>query len=247
MSEQADTNKKPRLVLVAEDDLDTQLIVSDCIKIAGFETVVASDGLEAQRRFQESQPDVVVLDIMMPGMAGDAVCRWIRSLNLAVHVPVLMLTARSELRDKISALDGGADDYLTKPFHYEELQARVRALMRVRELSLLLNQKNVELQQMQARLVATERQQVVGQLAGSTAHQLGQPLSAILLNCHLLKVLPESDARWKGALAAIESDAKRMTELVERLRHADANNTEAYHDSTRILSLESTGPNKQKV
>jgi signal transduction histidine kinase len=92
---------------------------------------------------------------------------------------------------------------------------------------------------MQERLVAQERQLAVGQLAGAAAHQLGQPLSAILLNCYLLEQLPKDDGKFVGALAAIKSDAKRMADMIERLRGVNASEREGYYGDTEILKLES--------
>lgn len=148
-----------------------------------------------------------------------------------------MLTARDSLKDKVSALEGGADDYVTKPFEYRELQARVRAQLRVRQLNLVLQRKNEELQIMQNKIVEQERQLAIGQLAGTAAHELGQPLSAILLNCHLLGKLSSSDEKFLKALENIKSDVKKMSLLIEQLKGADATSTSSYHKGTDILSL----------
>ena len=142
------------------------------------------------------------------------------------------------MADKVSALEEGVDDYLTKPFHYQELQARVKALLRIRDLTRRLKAKNNELMDMQVALVEQERQLAVHQLAGTAAHQLGQPLSAILLNCDLLEQLPKNDARVIGALAAIKSDAKRMADMIDLLREVKASQREGYYGDTEILKLE---------
>ena len=148
-----------------------------------------------------------------------------------------MLTARDSIQDKVTALDAGADDYLTKPFHYQELQARIKAQLRVRELNTTLQEKNRKLHEMQEQLIAKERQLVAGQLAGTAAHSLGQPLSAILLNCHLLERLPSEDSKFKTALFAIKQDVKRMAEMINKLRTVDATKKEAYHANTEILDI----------
>jgi signal transduction histidine kinase len=90
---------------------------------------------------------------------------------------------------------------------------------------------------MQEKVVEQERQLVVGQLAGTAAHQLGQPLSAILLNCYLLENLPKSDSKFIGALQSIKNDAKRMAEMIDQLRGVDASKKEGYYGNTEILSL----------
>lgn len=232
-----DSDRVPR-VLVVDDDEDTRSIVSGAVSMIGFDASVASDGLIALSQCEEELPDIVILDVMMPGMDGNEVCRKIREMPEGEMVAIMMLTARDATRDKIDSLHGGADDYLTKPFDYQELQARMRALWRVRRLNLRLIEKNQELERMQAQLIEKERQLAVGQLAGTAAHQLGQPLTAIILNVHLLKTLDPSDEKFRAALEAISSDAKKMSSLIEKLKTADAAKTSKYSEETRILDIE---------
>lgn len=224
-------------ILVADDDPDIRIIITSVISVLGVNPQVVADGTEAVKAVQTLLPDLVVLDYMMPGLTGIEVCQKIRAMPGGEYVAVLMLTARDTVRDKVTAFDEGVDDYLTKPFHYEELQARIRALLRVRELTLRLRDKNEELRKMQEKLVQQERQLVVGELAGTAAHQLGQPLSAILLNCFLLETLDPADGKFKSAIQAVKSDAKRMAQMIEQLKSVDASQKEQYHADTSILSL----------
>lgn len=226
-----------RTILIADDDPDTRVIVSSVIAILGHKPIVVSDGNEALAFCREQLPDLALVDYMMPGLTGLEVCQQVKQLPGGAFVPVLMLTARDTVQDKVAALEEGVDDYLTKPFNYQELQARVKALLRVRDLNLELQSTNAQLQEMQERVVEQERQLVVGQLAGTAAHQLGQPLSAILLNCYLLENLPKSDSKFVGALQSIKNDAKRMAEMIDQLRGVDASKKEGYYGSTEILSL----------
>jgi len=227
-----------RLILIADDDPDALDLVGLGVADLGFLPLEARDGNEAWAKFKECPPDLAVLDLMMPGLSGNEVCQRIKASQKGKHVPVLILTARDGLQDKVTALEGGADDYLTKPFHVPELQARIKALLRVRDLNLSLWEKNQELTAAQEKLIQQERQLLVMQLAGTAAHQLGQPLSAILLNCHLLEKLPVSDARFRQTLAAIQQDARRMAELIEKLRTVDARQKKDYYQKTQILDLE---------
>ncbi|MBX7143318.1 MAG: response regulator [Oligoflexia bacterium] len=229
-----------RTILVADDDADTRAIVTSAIQMLGHNSVEAADGRQALSLSRELGIDLAVLDIMMPEVNGNEVCQSIKQSEFGPYIPVLMLTARDNVKDKVSSLDGGADDYLTKPFHYQELQARIRALLRVRELNERLRSQNDQLKAMQATIVSQERQLLVNQLAGTAAHQLGQPLSAILLNCHVIETLPAGDPRAQRSLAAIKQDAKRMAEMIERLRSADASKTQSYHGKTAILELDDT-------
>lgn len=114
-------------VLVVEDDKTLQETLTYNLERQGYEVVVTDNGRSALQLVRQQPPDVVVLDIMLPGLDGFDVCRLIRK---EYSVPILMLTARTEEIDKIVGLEMGADDYLTKPFSMRELLARVKALLR---------------------------------------------------------------------------------------------------------------------
>ena len=229
-------NRRP-LVLIVDDDPDMRGIVGSVVSLLECDICEAGDGEAALKLYGQASPDVVILDIMMPGMNGTEVCRRIKSAEEGRLVPVIMLTARDRVQDKVDAFDLGADDYLTKPFNYQELQGRIKAHLRIRQLNVDLREKNRQLEAAQAKLVDQERQLAVVQLAATAAHQLGQPLSAIMLNCHLLESLPADDPRSQSALAAIKLDAKRMGELLESLRNADARQKEGYYGDTEILKI----------
>ena len=118
-------NKKKILVIDDEDDI--RLVVTTRLERAGYATIVASDGREGLRHFYNDRPDLVILDIAMPEMDGWQVLERIREVS---NLPVLMLTAAAQERDKVRGLRGGADDYITKPFSGEEFLARVEAALR---------------------------------------------------------------------------------------------------------------------
>jgi DNA-binding response OmpR family regulator len=114
-------------VLVADDDAELRELIAFTLAQAGYLAIKASDGSAAVRLFGEESPDLVVLDINMPGLSGFQVCEAIRARS---RVPVMMLTVRGEEEDLVRALGLGADDYLTKPFSPRTLVARIRALLR---------------------------------------------------------------------------------------------------------------------
>ena len=115
-------------ILLVEDDKEISSAVSKAIKMSGYECDQAYDGQEAIDAIEYIKYDVIVMDIMMPKMDGITAVKYIRRTNN--HVPIIMLTALSETDDKVTGLDAGADDYLTKPFMVKELLARIRALTR---------------------------------------------------------------------------------------------------------------------
>jgi two-component system, OmpR family, phosphate regulon response regulator PhoB len=117
-------------VLVAEDDQSISQLLSYNLEKQGYDVDVAMDGEEALLRVEEHMPDLVLLDWMLPKVAGIEVCRRLRARPDARNIPIIMLTARGEETDRIRGLDTGADDYVVKPFSMTELMARVKAVLR---------------------------------------------------------------------------------------------------------------------
>lgn len=115
-------------ILVVDDERAVRDSLRRALELEGYEVDLAVNGADGLTRITEGQPDVVILDVLMPGVDGLEVSRRVR--NSGNRVPVLMLTARDEVDDRVAGLDAGADDYVTKPFALDELLARVRALLR---------------------------------------------------------------------------------------------------------------------
>ena len=116
-------------ILVVDDERAVRDSLRRALELEGYEIELAADGNEALARLESpDEPDAVILDVLMPGVDGLEVCRRMRSAGNTL--PVLMLTARTEVEDRVAGLDAGADDYVTKPFALEELLARMRALLR---------------------------------------------------------------------------------------------------------------------
>jgi two-component system response regulator MprA len=122
------TAESPSRVLIAEDDRSVRDSLVLALGVEGYDVEAVNDGAQALESVAEHEPDVVVLDIMMPVLDGLTVCRRLRAGKC--RTPILMLTARHEVSDRVSGLDAGADDYLAKPFSLDELLARLRALLR---------------------------------------------------------------------------------------------------------------------
>ncbi|MDB6063833.1 MAG: Two component transcriptional regulator, winged helix family [Pedosphaera sp.] len=115
-------------ILIIEDELPMRTALKDCLEAEGHRVLTAADGETGLKRTLEDKPDLVLLDIMMPRLDGYAVCAELRRVENPA--PILMLTAKGQVDDRVTGLDAGADDYLVKPFSTEELLARVRALLR---------------------------------------------------------------------------------------------------------------------
>jgi two-component system response regulator MprA len=124
----ADDNR-PRL-LVIDDEQNIVDFIRLGMRYEGFRVEDAGDGVSGFDAAQRLRPDLIILDVLLPAMGGIEVCHRLRENEATCDIPILMLTARDEVRDRVEGLESGADDYLTKPFSFEELLARVRALLR---------------------------------------------------------------------------------------------------------------------
>lgn len=122
-------------ILIIDDDEGLCSLLNDCLGLEGFSCSFAHSGTAGINLLQSGAWDLLVLDIMLPGCSGFDVLRFIRSNENMRALPVLMLTAKSDELDRIAGLESGADDYLTKPFSFKELAARIRAILRRAELS----------------------------------------------------------------------------------------------------------------
>lgn len=122
-------NERQKTILVAEDDTEINKLICKILEKGGYRAVSAFSGTEAELRFGMEIVDMVILDLMMPGMDGESLLRKIRT-DRKSEIPALVLSAKSALEDKVTLLKSGADDYMTKPFEPDELLARVYALLR---------------------------------------------------------------------------------------------------------------------
>src|SRR5947199_5190435 len=120
---------KPR-ILIIEDERGLTDVLAYNLQREGYDTLVAHDGLEGLRKAQMQLPDVILLDLMLPGLDGLEVCRELRAGERTRHVPILMLTAKAEETDQVVGFSLGADDYVTKPFSVKVLLPRIKALRR---------------------------------------------------------------------------------------------------------------------
>lgn len=123
-----EANEHRRTVLVVEDDPGVRSTLDQLLRFEGYRVLLAPDGLRGLALIEEESPDLAVVDVVMPGLDGLALCRMLR--RRGDRLPVLVLTARDQIGDRVAGLDAGADDYLAKPFATEELLARIRALLR---------------------------------------------------------------------------------------------------------------------
>lgn len=235
------------LVLVVDDNEVNREVIRTRLGMNNYRVVEAVDGQEALDKVASDKPAIVLLDLMMPRMSGYEFCKQVRKEYSADELPIIMLTAKTEMGDKVFGLNIGANDYLSKPFHQEELLARVGVLLRLRamheqlrgwntQLEVRVEERTRELHATQTQLIQAEKMATVGTFAGGIAHEINNPLTAVLTNAQVLKMTSVNEED-KELVDLIEEGAKRCQVIIQKLmkysRKADINS------ARQALSLES--------
>ncbi len=194
------TTAEPPTILVVEDETGIARMIQVLLEARGFSTLVTHSGDEALTCLRDHPVDLVLLDVMMPGMDGYEVCRRVKANPQWEHVPVIMLTARTAVREMVHGLEIGADEYITKPFNTEELIARIKVLLRIRGMSQELIRRNRELQALNAVALEVSRslrpEEILDGAIARTLDSLGLPQGMV----HLLE--PQGERlllkAWRG-------------------------------------------------
>lgn len=152
--------RDPALILVVDDQADNIDVLQMRLESQGYQVATAVDGIEALRRIAELEPDLVLLDVMMPGLDGLEVCRRVRADETLPYIPIVMVTAKADRADVVAGLDAGADDYLTKPVDQIELVARVRSMLRIKALQDRVGEQAATLAELNAGLEKRIAEQV---------------------------------------------------------------------------------------
>ncbi|MCG3211214.1 MAG: Sensor histidine kinase RcsC [Anaerolineae bacterium] len=209
-----DRNRKGTVLLV--DDHPTNIgILLDYLSEAGFKVLVAQDGVSALEQVAYAPPDIILLDVIMPGIDGFETCRRLKTNPATCDIPVLFMSALSDTVDKVKGFEIGAVDYITKPIQHEEVLARVTAHLTIRQLQQSLETKNRQL----AAEIA-ERQKLIVELdayAHTVAHDLRNPLSSIFAHAESLREpwLTHEESEW--AIQNILSSSSQMNNIIKAL------------------------------
>ena len=175
-------NDKQNLIMIVDDRPTNAKVLFEFLQESGFRVLVAKSGESALEKLQVVSPDLILLDVMMPGIDGFETCRRLKENKATQDIPVIFMTALSDVVDKVKGLTLGAVDYITKPFQPEDVRARINLHLKLCQLNQKLEQRAAELtatveqlKQSQQRLVQSEKMSSLGQLVAGIAHEINNP------------------------------------------------------------------------
>jgi CheY-like chemotaxis protein len=202
-----------------------------------LEVLEAYSGEDALEIVEREKLDIVLLDVMMPRVSGYDVCRRIKKREDRDFLPVILVTAREDIDSKLKGFEAGADDYLAKPFDLQELEARIKSMLHIKNLQ-------DELQRTSERLVEAERLAAIGAVVTSVNHEINNPLCAIMLNSQLLRDEIESDPdKAIDRLNKIESNVERIQNITKKIQDLRDTEMTEYVSGDKMLAL---GDNEEK-
>lgn len=228
----ANPSEVPATILVVDDNPNNLAVISDHLKQQHYRVIVARDGASGIERAEYAIPDLILLDVLMPGMDGYETCRQLKAHEKIKDIPVIFMTALSEASDKVKAFQCGGVDYITKPFHQEEVLARVHTHLQLRKRTLELEKTNEDLRSVQ---------EFRDDLVHMVVHDLRSPLWGINANLQML-VANEPDITEDGRYAMQDmcDSSSLLLEMVGSILDVNKMETHAMHLHLAEMDLADT-------
>ncbi|CUT03409.1 His Kinase A (phospho-acceptor) domain-containing protein [Candidatus Kryptonium thompsonii] len=213
-------------ILIVEDDQNYAKILERVLTKNGYDVKISNDGIDSFKQMLELKPDIAIIDWMMPGMSGIELVSKIKAHQELKFCYVIMLTARVETEDKITGLEAGADDFITKPVDFNELIARVRVGFRIRAL--------------QSEVAELEHEVALLEMARTLGHEINNPLNIIYLALELInRSLKDNDIdKVRENLTRIFQASERIKEIVNKLITLKKPAFKDYINGKRMLDLD---------
>jgi signal transduction histidine kinase len=200
-------------ILIVDDDIDSVELLTKRLGAEGYHTSEAYDGEQALRQVEEYHPDVVILDIRMPKIDGYEVCRRLKSAEDTRHIPIIMLTVKRKVPDKVKGLDVGADDYIPKPFDYRELSRRVDYWSTVKRE---VDERVSQIRRLEQELIKSERLAAIGQTVASLGHYMKNIIFGLKGGFYLVNTSSQDNEAdsLKTGWDMLEKNMGRISDLV---------------------------------
>jgi len=211
-------------ILVVDDDTVMSNVIRKILEEKGYKTFHALSGKIAFDMIKTVMPDVILMDVLMPGMDGFEVCRQIKNNPHTKHIPVIFITVKSDTDDMVEGFKTGCVDYITKPFRKEDICSRVKT-----HLYTVYLRKEVEKQFLLKGVV---------EMAGATAHELNQPLSVILGNIQLMLLnMDEKEPKFK-TLNLIQKQTEKMADIIRKITNITRYEAKEYVEGYSIVDID---------
>jgi DNA-binding response OmpR family regulator len=226
-------NKKS-LILIADDSISNRNMLQILLEKDGYETTCLENGIDAIEKTASINPDLILLDIMMPGADGYEVCRELKKSRKTKNIPIIFITAKTETESIVAGFAAGASDYVRKPFNSTELLARVKTHL---DLTRSFN----DLRESQEKILKLEQLNTILAMAGTANHDINQPLTVITGNLYLLEetinkqTLSSSQIKY---IQEIKKSINRIKEILEQYSRAVDLRYKEYAGGSKIVILD---------
>ncbi len=213
-------------ILIVEDEEDTRFILNRLLTKNGYDVETASNGVEALEKIKVFFPKVIVADWTMPEMDGLQLCDILKSKKTTKIIYFIVLTARASLKDRVTGLDVGSDDFLVKPVENKELLARIRSGIRIYNL--------------QSELKKTEHNKAIIELATTIGHKINNPLGSLKMSFVTLQseLNDAQKSNLKEEIFVIEESIKRIQSFVKALQNLETPSTTEYLPDNKMLKID---------